>query len=416
MRTTKTLIPILLMGLMAGCGGEDKDKISLPQGESAAQSKPAVEVETLRVQRTETSAPLVASGTSRAVRAANLAPALSGRIERILVEEGDLVKAGQPLVRLDADTVSLSATQARAAAAAAKAQADQLQADFERLTPLAERGSIPSSRVDQLAAQRTAAKSQAQAATAAADAAARMAQNAVLRAPFAGRVVEVPVEVGEMPSMAPGAKLVRLIDLTSVEVTVPLHERDLGRVQVGDTVVATFPSLSREVEGTIVQVGYEINSATRTAEVVARFANPDESLRAGLFTEIAIQPSSSRSAMVVPKASVGGTADERFVYVVEGDTATRRLVRVSSFDRDHYEVSEGLADGELIVAKNIGRLSDGMPVTLNAEKAAAPGAAGEAGEAAAAAATQAGAAAGAGAGVTAAEAAAAAETAEEVAQ
>ncbi|GAB4519620.1 MAG: hypothetical protein Tsb0020_38220 [Haliangiales bacterium] len=210
-----------------------------------------------------------------------------------------------------------------------------------------------------------------------------MAENAVLRAPFAGLVADVPVEVGEMSSMAPGAKLVRLVDLSSVEITVPLPERDLSRVAIGDQVTARFPSLSREAEGEIVHIGFEIDANTRTAEVVARIPNPDESLRAGLFTQISIAPSSSRDAIIIPKTAVAGPAGGRYVYVVTGDTVTRRPVRTVEFNRSHEEVIDGLSDGDVIVTDHIGRLSEGARVSArsDSEQASAPalGTAGEPG-------------------------------------
>ncbi len=372
MKTLRTLIPIVMAGALLGCDSSEQSKIQLP--DPGATADPVVEVDTLRVARGETNAPLIITGTSRAARAADLAPAMTARIERILVSEGDRVKRGQPLVRLDARTAKLGATQAAAAATAAKAQADQLEADHKRLAPLAERGSIPRSRLDQLDSQRDAAQAQARAAAAAADAAARVAENAVLRAPFAGLVADVPVEVGEMSSMAPGAKLVRLVDLSSVEVTVPLPERDLGRVALGDQVIARFPSLSREAEGEIVHIGFEIDANTRTAEVVARMPNPDESLRAGLFTQISIAPSSSRDAIVIPKTAVAGPAGSRYVYVVTGDTVARRPVRTAEFNRSHEEIIDGLSDGDVIVTDQIGRLSEGARVSArsDSERASAP--------------------------------------------
>lgn len=357
----------LALALATACKSEE-GKTELP---AAAAAPAPISVATHQVQKRPVSLPIAATGTAEPVREADLAASVSARITAVLVEEGQKVVARQPLVRLDTAQARLGAAQAQASARAAQAQAEQLAADHERLAPLAARGTVPQSRVDQLASQRDAAQAQASAALSAAHAAQRVVADSTVRAPFAGTVTRVPVEVGEIASMMPGSPLVRLVDLSELEVKVPVVERDLARLSVGDPARATFPSLGITVDATISRVALELDAQTRTAEVVARVPNPDETLRAGLFAELQIQPSKARDAIVVPSTAVGRAGGEAYVMVVEDGVALRRQVEVAAVDDARVEIVAGLEGGEVIVAKDVGRVAGGAAVTVTDDASAA---------------------------------------------
>jgi RND family efflux transporter MFP subunit len=238
--------------VLAACGEDGAKKISLQPPVAAADSTAAAAapapVETIVAAAGEVAAAVNATGTSQPIRKADLAPAMSGRIEKIYVREGQHVAAGQILVALDGRTAQLGAEQARQAAAASAAQADQLDADHRRLEPLAQRGSVAASRLEQLDSQRRAARAQARAAQSAADAASRAAQNAILRAPFPGTIADLPHEVGELASTS---TLARLVDLSELEIHVRVAARDLGRIAAADAVTAAFPQLGVTARGAV---------------------------------------------------------------------------------------------------------------------------------------------------------------------
>ena len=187
-----------------------------------------------------------------------------------------------------------------------------------------------------------------------------------LRAPFAGIVVSVPVDVGEIATMAPATTLVRLLDISELEIRVRVPERDLPGIGVGDAVVAHFPSLNTQAKGRVEQVSVEIDPKTRTAEVVARVPNQDLGLRAGLFTVLQINPKKQRSALVVPQSSIGGTAEQAFLYLVQDGQARRQAVKVEPIDDRRVEVTDGLEPGAVIVAGELDRIGDGALLAVGA--------------------------------------------------
>jgi RND family efflux transporter MFP subunit len=345
-----------------GCQEKGEKLIQLP--ESTTQEAEVVRVGAVRAERADITHPVRATGTSEPVRAADLGPQLTARVAAVLVEEGDVVKAGQPLVRLDVVSAELRAQQSGAQAASTRAQYEQAQREYDRLAPLVEKGTITPQQLERLTSQRDALKAAADAAEVAQADAKHTVTNALVRAPFAGVVSRVLVEVGEVATMAPVRVLVRLVDLSQVEVRVSVHERELKHIAVGSAVQARFPSTGDVGSGTVRFISPEIDPRTRTAEVVTQIENPERRLRAGMFAELAISPKERSEGLVLPTAAVAGTGTDRYVFVIEGEVARKKPIEASVIDEARIEVVQGLKEGEVVVSEGIGRLSDGSKVSV----------------------------------------------------
>jgi membrane fusion protein, multidrug efflux system len=298
------------------------------------------------------------------VREANLGPQMTARISQIFVEEGDKVKAGSPLVQLDSVEASLRVQQTAANSASLQSQYELAKAEYERLAPLAEKGTVTAQQLQRLAGQRDALKAGSDAARVAEEDAKRNAGNTSVRAPFAGIVSKVMADVGEVATMMPVTVLLRLVDLSSVDVRVRVHERELSRISIGDAVEAKFSSSGQTAQGKVTFISPEIDPRTRNAEVVTRIPNADAALRAGMFAEISIRPKGVQQSLIIPTTAVSGAGDNRFVYAINNGVAERRKVRIAPIDRDTVEVLEGLKEGDPIVREGLGRLSDGAKIAL----------------------------------------------------
>lgn len=351
----------IVMLLAAACGGGDKVDLEPVAAESADEPR-VVTVPVATASREVIRVPVIATGTTEPLRAANLGPQLTARIERVMVTEGQEVAENDPLVRLDVQDVRLGAAQAQAAAAAAQVQAQLAEADFQRMAPLAETGTISPQRAAQLEAQRDALAESARAASAAAQQARSAIADATLRAPFAGTIAAVRVEAGELATMVPPTILVRLVDLSEIEIRVQVHERELARIAAGDRVSVRIPSINDTLEGQVTYIAPEVNAQTRSAEVVTRIANADRRVRGGVFAEVSIEPSTTREGVVVPRSAIGGSGDESYVYAVRDGVAHRVAVQTSPIDEDRAEVTEGLTGGETVVAARLDRVAEGARI------------------------------------------------------
>ena len=298
-----SLVLMSLIGVGAlGCGGQE------PASPHEGPTRPAATAPAETTRETTTATPsahetgnsdrtselaepvrIRATGTAEPIRAADLSPAMTALITALPVHEGDAVRAGEAIVRLDGRAARANVAQARAAAQAARVQRSQAESDLARLGPFAERGALPENQLVQLRNQREAAQAQAEAAAAAANAAAVVARNAIVRAPFDGVVVSLPKEVGEIATAVPPTIVARVVDLRTLQIRARVHERAFGHVEAGQPVTVRFPSLGHEVVGRVERVGREISDANRTFEVIVQVDNREGELPGGLFAEVELR-------------------------------------------------------------------------------------------------------------------------------
>jgi RND family efflux transporter MFP subunit len=347
----------MLLGLGA-CGEKGEKLTELPKSEASAQA--AIEVQTAAATRTLVDRAVLATGTTEPMRQADLGPQMTARINAVLVHEGDEVKQGAILARLDVADAEIRLRQTEASAASSLAQYQLAASEYDRMAPLAPQGTVTPQTLSRLAAQRDALKAASEAANIAAENARHDLGDAVVRAPFAGVVSRVPVEVGEVATMVPTTVIARLIDLSSVDVRMRVHERDLARIKAGDPVYARFPSTQERLEGSIAFISPEIDPRTRTAEVVTRIPNGQRTLRAGMFAEIEVRSQDQHEGIVLPRTALGGSGDLQFVLVLNGDTLERREVKALPIDAARAEVVDGLHVGDQVVIVDVNRLSPGM--------------------------------------------------------
>lgn len=355
---------LISMFWIAACGESGAKLTQLPSAEAASAPVEAVMVKSAKVERIDIERLVRAQGTTEPARAADLGPQMTARVSAVLVQEGDVVKAGQALVRLDTTEASLRTQQSQAQASSTETQYAQAKADYERLAPLVGKGSVTEQQIERLASQRDALKSSLDMARVAQASAQRDLTNAIIRAPFAGIISRVFVEAGEVVTMAPVKVMARLVDLSSLDVRLRVQEAELSRITLGNRARARFPSTGAVSEGVITYISPEIDPKTRTAEIVARIDNADGSLRAGMFAQLELKPNGAQSGLTIPTSAVAGTGEDRYVFTVVDGKAQRKKVRVAAIDATKQEVLEGLTESDIVVTDGVARLGDGVRVAM----------------------------------------------------
>lgn len=356
MKRSILLVALTLAGLTACHAGADHS-VETP---SAERAKRAPVVEVLTLESKALSRTVEVSGTAQAIEAAGLASPAGGITTAILVEVGDTVRKGQALVKYRNERVTTGRMQAANSALAAETQAAFAEAELKRLRPLAERGTIAPTQIEQLETQAKAARAQAQAAKSAERSAAAVEEDLTLRAPFDGVVTSVRAQLGET---ATGAPAVRVADLSKLELEVAVHERDLARVHPGGTAEVRFPNFGVSATGTIDWVSMEIDRHTRSAAVVATLDNRELQIPSGAFAEAKLVADRDRKGLVAPRAAIGTDGDASFVWLIQEQTANRQPVEVRPLDDGLVEIVAGLQPGQTIVANRVSAVSAG-PVQL----------------------------------------------------
>jgi membrane fusion protein (multidrug efflux system) len=215
----------------------------------------------------------------------NLVPRTGGRVGRVLVDEGELVRKGQPLLELETDYLKLDLARAEADLARAEAAAREAERDFERKKGLATKGSVSQAAYDRSqsgAEQRRRARPPRAAVDTARQRSPTPSSPRRWTASCARRT-----DVGERLGEGTVAFVVEQIAPLKLRFRVP--ERYLAAVKVGQKVTATVdPYPGAEFEGTVSLVGGSVNTATRTFLAEAQFPNRDRRLRPGLFARVAL--------------------------------------------------------------------------------------------------------------------------------
>ena len=292
------------------------------------------------------------AGTVRLKRETALAFNTSGRIAAITVREGEIVRAGDLLARLDPTGLD-------AASRAAAADSVRARADYARLAKLGAQGWVTRSRVES-----------AQAAAAAASA--RVDQTGFdvrfgrIVAPVAGVVLRRAFEPGQM--VATGTPVITLGETQGGYVLrVPLSDADLPRIRLGQGATVMLPTLSAQpVAATVSEIAGRGDDRTGTFQVELRLA-PRSGLRSGLIGNAQIHGGGGADGVSVPASAVfAARADEGFVYVYDPATRTvhARLVGIGGLTDRDLAVTRGLAAGTLVVVSGVDRLRDGARVAV----------------------------------------------------
>ena len=298
---------------------------------------------------------LLATGTVRLKRETQLGFNTGGRIAAISVLEGQSVRAGQLLARLDPTGLDASAI-------SAQADAVRTAADLKRMQALSGQGWVTKARVESAEAAAAAAR-------------ARVTQTGFdvrlgrIVAPASGVVLRRAAEPGQM--VAAGTPVLTLGEAASGYVLrVPLSDSDLARVRLGQGAAVTLPALSpNPVAATVGEIAARGDERTGTFQVELRLpAVPG--LRSGLIGSARLRTGGqgpSTGPVTVPAGAVfAARADEGFVYVYQAATGTvkSRLVHLGDLDDTAITLTSGVNPGERVVRSGVDRLRDGLAVAV----------------------------------------------------
>lgn len=226
------------------------------------------------------------TGTLVAEHHAELGPKSSGVLTQVAVDEGDHVKKGQLLFRLDAAQAQIAARQAKAAVEAAQVGLDAAGLDYKRTKELFDRGSVAPATLDQVKARFDGAQANLDQAKAALSMANRNAGDAAVRSPIDGVVTNKLKSVGETVTMMPPTVVVVVQDLDSLELRARLPERALANIKTGDKVKMHLPATGEDRIVEIKRINPAIDARTRTVEIVAAVQNKDHALKPGMLAEV----------------------------------------------------------------------------------------------------------------------------------
>ncbi len=356
--------PAAVITAALACKGNDSDI-----GRAAVETVVTIGAENIAVARLAElrSGPLI-SGSLQPRTEARVRAEIGGPVRHTFAEEGQRVRAGVLLARLDDTAVRDAYLSAKSAVRSAETSLQNAQRNLERSTRLEEAGALPERDLE------TAQLNATNAEGALADARARLASAAkqlaqtVVRAPITGVVSDREVDAGDVVTV--GAELFRLVDLGSLrlEATVPTAEID--RLKVGMPVEFEVSGYDRRFTGRIERINPTVDQTTGQVRLYVAIPNERESLVAGVFAEgrVAID---TRKAVSVPYAAVDQRGTEPLLHVIKSGRVKQLPVRLGVRDEstDLVEIASGVTPGDTVLLGSAQGVAEGVPVRVTEEDA-----------------------------------------------
>ena len=370
-RSIKWVLAALVLLVVAGgvmrLVAARKDPAAAAPAAKAQAVAELAPTDVLKARNVELSQGLPVSGSLRAVNSALVKARVAGELQGLTLREGDAVRAGQLIARIDATEYQARLRQANQQAAAAKAQIDIAQRQWANNKALVDQGFISRTALDTSLNNLDAARSTWQAALAAADLAKKAVDDTVLRAPIAGVVSQRLAQPGERVGI--DAKVLEIVDLSQLELEASLSAADSVQVRVGQTAELNVEGLAKPVAARVVRINPSAQAGSRS--VLAYLALADATgLRQGLFAQGRLATGKA-SALAVPLAAVRTDKPAPYVQVVENDAVVHRPVTTGArgeVDGESWVAVDGVAQGAVVIKGAVGQLREGTPVRFTGVK------------------------------------------------
>jgi len=312
---------------------------------------------------------LPVSGSLKAVNTAAVKARVAGELQGLTLREGDAVKAGQVVARVDPTEYQSRVRQAQETADAAKAQIDITQRQWDNNKALVDQGFISRTALDTSLNNLAMAQANHKAALAAVEVARKALDDTVLRAPIAGIVAQRLAQNGERVGV--DAKVVDIVDLSRLELEATLSAADSVAVRVGQNATLVVEGATQPVAARVVRINPSAQAGSRSVLVYLAIAQP-EGLRQGLYAQGTLGTASTQ-ALVVPLSAVRTDKPAPYVQVVEDGKVAHKPVRMGLRGADARDASretlvavEGLTVGASVIQGNVGSLREGTAVRFTA--------------------------------------------------
>jgi len=305
-------------------------------------------------------------------RVVQISAEVAGRIERLALEEGTPLEAGETIAVLNTDILKADFDRA-------SAQATYDQTNHRRVTELHKRGAATEAELDSASAAVAASRAAVQAARARLD-------RARIIAPTSGMLDDLGVEKGEY--VMPGTPVAKIVDTSTVKVVVDVPEKEVGYLKAGDAVdVLASGSAVRRLSGVVTYISAMADGATHSTRVEVSVDNAERLLRSGKIVNVRMTRRVLADVIMVPLAAIIPLEDGRAAYVVEGGTARerdisgrtvsfieggiarRRRVKIdaSVIRKRSVRVLSGLSPGDRLIVAGQKLVGPGQTVTFKAE-------------------------------------------------
>lgn len=315
----------------------------------------------VQVRMVELPHTLALSGALKAVNSAIVKARVPGELQGLVLREGDFVKAGDIIARIDATEYLARAKQAQQQAESARAQVDIAKRSFDNNRSLVDKGFISKTALDASLSTLSAAEANHRAALAGVDVAQKSLDDTALRAPISGHIAQRLAQPGERVGV--DARIVEIVDVGRLELEASLNAADSVQVRTGQTATLTVEGASQPVAARVVRINPNAVAGSR-AVLVYLALEGSAGLRQGLFAQGSLQTGVSRT-LAVPLSTVRTDKPEPYVQLLDKGQVQHQSVTPGvrgDLNGQTLIAVPGLTEGTSVLVGSVGKLRAGTPV------------------------------------------------------
>ena len=376
------VVALVAWGALRAVSARKDQQLALAAA-TAAKEQRSVELaatDLVRAQTREVLQGLPISGALKAVNSAVIKARVAGELRELTVREGDFVKAGQLIARIDASEYQSRVRQASEQAASARAQMEVVLRQFDNNKALVAQGFISKTALDVSQANLDAAEATYKAALAGTDVARKSVADTLLRSPISGQVSQRLAQPGERVGVE--ARIIEIVDLSQMELEASLGAAESVNVRVGQAAELQIEGIAGPVTARVVRINPSAQAGSRSVLVYLSLVNPNDAsagsdapaLRQGLFVRGNLGTSRT-SVLSVPVSAVRTDRPLPFVQAIENGVVVHKSVTLGERGSTNLAAGAGaelmtgvtgLAENAQVIRGNIGFLPEGTSVRLTA--------------------------------------------------
>lgn len=362
--------PLLLCSLalamsLSACGSDKAADKKMEGSKPAALELAAVDVVTVRQKALSGGYPV--SGSLQPVVQTTVQSRVSAEVNEVLVREGMRVEKGQLLARLSIKDLSARLKQAEAGLAAAKVEAELSRVLTERNRQLYEKKYFSEVEYQRSVGETAARNENVRAQQALVDIARKAENDALVKAPISGLVARRYIEPGGNVSME--GRLFDLVDLTQMELSVPVPATDIARIKAGQAVHFTVSGFGdRQFEGKVARINPVADATTRAVSVYVQVNNTGMDLKGGMYARGEIAVGEAGKGLTVPVEALHKNNDgTSWVLLVRQNKLEKQMLQTGARDERSgtVVVKEGVKEGDVVVVVRLDESVVGQAVNLS---------------------------------------------------
>lgn len=310
---------------------------------------PPVVVETAKAQQTVWQTRVQSVGSLSAFEGIAVRPEISGRITKIYFKSGQKINAGDPLVQINPELYYAQLMQA-------EAKLKLAEISFQRMQKLYRQRAVAKIDFDKAAAELQSAQGEVGVIKA-------TLNQALVKAPFSGRLGLREVSLGDYTS--PDQEITNLQQLDPLRVDFAIPEVYLGKLAIGQTVLVQTDAYPDKVfTGRVFAFDAQVNRQTRSLGVRASIPNKDEKLLPGIFVQVTLLAGEQKKVVTVPQTALVYQPDGYYIFKAVNDKAIKTKVIIGERDQNNIVITQGIQAGDVIIIAGKLKLQSGAPIIV----------------------------------------------------